>query len=575
MSAIRIVISGHVDHGKSTIIGRLLADTQSLPKDKLETLRRYCEKNAKPFEYAFLLDALKEEQRQGITLQAARIFFRSKTRDYQIIDAPGHVEFLKSMVSGASQADAALLVVDAVEGLRENTLRHAYLLSYLGLKQIAVLINKMDLVGYDEKRFKSLTTELSVFLKDQTGFRSVEFIPVSGFHGDGLAEKSPKMPWYRGPSLMEKLESFSSPSSSEDRPVRLLVQDVYRFTESGDQRRIVSGWISSGSVKAKARITFYPSEKKSRVKTLEDYPSSLSELSAPRSFGLTLEDPIYVPRGEIGCVDGESIPHVSNSFRAHVIWLGKSPLTSQRKYLLKLANTRAEVELVSIHRRLDTRDWKPFDRSESVGTNEVAECTFRATRPIAFDLAAENLETGRFVLVDRHEIQGGGLILQAEKTEKDAKINGGRQPSPHLALHRSLYHQQPALILFLGAATSNTLQKIAALEKKLLAAKHPAGSILLSNRARDSVSSLTQQAEALMRSGLIVLAHLDDLSAAETEEIKRSAEQSGKFRIVSLDAEAPANMDISFMARARDKARFAADLTAYLKKEKILIPRKR
>src|SRR6185503_4581262 len=202
-----LVIGGHVDHGKSTIIGRLLADTGSLPEGKLAQVRESCERNAKPFEYAFLLDALKDEQAQGITIDAARVFFKTARRDYIIFDAPGHIEFLKNMVTGASRAEAALLVIDAHEGVQENSRRHGYMMSMLGIRQLAVLVNKMDLVGYDRALYSKIETAYRQFL-EQIGVTPLAFIPVVGRDGDNLAHRSPGLSWYDGPTVLDTLDAF-------------------------------------------------------------------------------------------------------------------------------------------------------------------------------------------------------------------------------------------------------------------------------------------------------------------------------------------------------------------------------
>ncbi|MFW5790967.1 MAG: GTP-binding protein, partial [Bacillota bacterium] len=202
---LKLVVAGHVDHGKSTIMGRLLADTDSLPDGKLEQVKETCRRNSKPFEYAFLLDALKEEQSQGITIDAARIFFETDYRKYVILDAPGHIEFLKNMITGAASAEAALLVIDANEGVQENSRRHGYMLSMLGIDQIAVLVNKMDLVDYDEETYKNIVDEYTEFL-NEIDVDPLSFIPVSGMEGDNLASKSAKMDWYQGETVLQLLD---------------------------------------------------------------------------------------------------------------------------------------------------------------------------------------------------------------------------------------------------------------------------------------------------------------------------------------------------------------------------------
>ncbi len=211
MQRMNIVIVGHVDHGKSTVIGRLLADTHSLPEGKLEQIRAQCELNSKPFEYAFLLDALKDEQAQGITIDAARVFFKSDLRHYLILDAPGHIEFLKNMITGAARAEAALLVIDAAEGVQENSRRHGYMVSLLGIKQLAVVVNKMDLVGWDRGVYERIVSEYGAFL-DQVGIRPACFIPVSARGGDNIADRSPQLPWYQGPTVLERPGCSSTPS---------------------------------------------------------------------------------------------------------------------------------------------------------------------------------------------------------------------------------------------------------------------------------------------------------------------------------------------------------------------------
>ncbi|MBW2982265.1 GTP-binding protein [Candidatus Woesearchaeota archaeon] len=221
-----IVIVGHVDHGKSTIIGRLLADTNSLPEGKLDQVKEYCKNNSKPFEYAFLLDSLKDEQKQGITIDIARCSFKTQKRNYMILDAPGHIEFLKNMISGAARAGAALLVIDAKEGVKENSKRHGYMLSMLGIKQVFVCINKMDLVDYDKAVFNKVREEYSEFL-NQININPKEFIPVSAINGDNIAVSSKNLNWFEGSTILSALDSFEKEKSLENMPFRMPVQDIY------------------------------------------------------------------------------------------------------------------------------------------------------------------------------------------------------------------------------------------------------------------------------------------------------------------------------------------------------------
>ncbi|MHC5083807.1 MAG: GTP-binding protein, partial [Planctomycetota bacterium] len=283
-----IVIIGHVDHGKSTLVGRLLADTHSLPEGKLQEVKTRCAQNARPFEYAFLLDALKDEQAQGITIDSARCFFRSDKREYILIDAPGHIEFLKNMVSGAARAEAAVLVIDADEGVQENSRRHGYLLSMLGIRHIVVAVNKMDLVKYSQKVFESVRDEYTEFLS-QINVTAEEFIPISAREGDFVADRGGKMNWFEGPTILEALDQFKKEAAPIDQPLRFPVQDIYKFTAENDDRRIVAGQIETGQIHVGDEVVFYPSKKRSHVASIEEFNTPEQKTAyAGQSAGITL-----------------------------------------------------------------------------------------------------------------------------------------------------------------------------------------------------------------------------------------------------------------------------------------------
>lgn len=300
-----IVIVGHVDHGKSTVIGRLLADTNSLPKGKLRQVKETCRRNSKPFEYAFLLDALKDEQAQGITIDTARCFFQTELRNYIIIDAPGHIEFLKNMITGASRAEAALLVIDANEGVQENSRRHGYMLSLLGINQVCVLVNKMDLMGYSEKPFRRIERQYRRFLK-KIDVEPICFIPISAMEGENIANHSTKMPWYNGMNVLQVLDSFENEKLPEDKPFRMPVQDVYKFTKGGDNRRIIAGTIETGKISVGDEVIFYPSGKRTRIKSIEAFNKEpQNTIGAGWACGFTVTEQIYVKRGEIMCIENK------------------------------------------------------------------------------------------------------------------------------------------------------------------------------------------------------------------------------------------------------------------------------
>ena len=408
-----IVIVGHVDHGKSTIIGRLLADTGSLPEGKLEQVKDLCARTSKPFEYAFLLDALKDERAQGITIDAARVFFRTPKRRYLILDAPGHVEFLKNMVTGAARAEAALLVLDAGEGIQENTRRHAYLLSMLGVRQIAVVVNKMDLVGCRQEAFDAFARDLGDFL-ETIDMKPAAIIPVIGREGDNLATRSAEMSWYTGPTVLEALDAFRSQGEAVDGPFRMPVQAVFKFTNDGDDRRIVAGTIDSGRVRVGDEVVFHPSGKRTRVKSLEAFNRvAPSVAGAGESAGFTLAQQIYVTRGELATLAHEPQPVTATRIRASIFWLGVRPLEVGRNYTLKLGTARVSVHLEHIDRVLDASSLEAVTGRTAVLRNEVADCVLKLRQPIAFDRASELAATSRFVIVDNYSISGGGVVREA------------------------------------------------------------------------------------------------------------------------------------------------------------------
>jgi len=408
-----MVIVGHVDHGKSTIIGRLLADTHSLPDGKLEQVRSNCERNSKPFEYAFLIDALKDEQTQGITIDSARVFFKTKERHYLIMDAPGHIEFLKNMVTGASRAEAALLVIDAYEGVQENSRRHGYMLSMLGIKQVAILVNKMDLIGYQRGPFEKIVEEYTKFLS-HLNMESSCYIPVSGLMGDNIAEFSSRMTWYNGPTVLDILDHFNKERPLFDKPFRMPVQDVYKFTNFGDQRRIIAGTVETGSIRPGDEIIFFPSGKKSRVKTIESFNNAPKEEAvAGYAVGFALQEQIYIPRGEMATKTNELRPRVTSRVRVNLFWLGKEPIAKEKEYLLKIGTAKVPVYLEEIHRVIDASDLHLLDQKDRIDRHDVAECNLKLKRAVAFDLAEDISATSRFVIVDRYEISGGGIIREA------------------------------------------------------------------------------------------------------------------------------------------------------------------
>jgi bifunctional enzyme CysN/CysC len=472
-----VVIVGHVDHGKSTVVGRLLADTDALPQGKLDAVRRECERTGKPFEYAFLLDALEDEQDQGITIDTARCFFKSSKRDYIIIDAPGHIEFLKNMISGAARAEAAVLVIDAKEGVRENSRRHGYILSMLGIRQVVVCVNKMDLVGYDQKHFEGIEKEYRAFLESIGAVSPRQFIPVSAIEGENLAVRSTlgkKTPWYAGPTLLEVLDGLPKAPPKVDQPLRMPVQAVYKFTKQGDDRRIVSGRIEAGRVKVGDKVVFSPSNKISTIKSIEGFNTKpRGEIEAGWSTGFTLAEEIYITRGEVMSHVAKA-PKVGTRLRVNMIWLGKKPFVSGRDYKLKLGTTALPVRICKINKVIDASEAGSTLAKDHVGRHDVADLVLELRQPIAFDLTADCEATGRFVIVDEYDVAGGGIITEAVADDlRDLRDEARTRdfnwvPGGVTAAERAERHgHRAALVMLVGKAGVGKHKLARAVEKAL------------------------------------------------------------------------------------------------------------
>ena len=469
-----IVVIGHVDHGKSTVIGRLLADTGSLPKGKLEDIKKRCAYNSKPFEYAFLLDALKDEQDQGITIDSARCFFKSAKREYIIIDAPGHIEFLKNMISGAARAEAAILVIDAKEGVRENSRRHGYLLSMLDIKQVVICVNKMDIVDYSQSTFESIKAEYTEFLR-QVGIRPRGFIPVSAREGDNIISNSASMPWYTDQPILESIDSFKKEPDRTDKPLRFPVQDIYKFTAQGDDRRIVAGRIETGTIEVGDEVIFLPSEKRTTIASIEGFNLPRQEQAqAGQSIGVTLTEQIYIKPGELMCKVFQRQAKVATRVKVNIFWMSRQPMIKNKRYKMKIAGARVAVWLRDVITVLDASELTTDSNRQQVERHDVAECVFETLKPIAFDISSEIAQTGRFVIIDNYEIAGGGVVLEkqqcvsnrlTERVEQRSRNWDRSSITAEMRAHRN--NQRSTLVLISGPAGMEKNHLAKALEEDL------------------------------------------------------------------------------------------------------------
>ncbi len=407
---LKIVVVGHVDHGKSTVIGRLLYDTKSVTEGKIEKVKKVCKEKGKPFEYAYLLDAFEEEQKQGITIDTTQLQFFTKKRDYVIIDAPGHKEFLKNMISGAANAEAALLIIDAQEGVQEQSKRHGYILSLLGIQKVYVVVNKMDLIDYSEEKFNVIKHEMNEFLNSLQVF-PLKYIPISAFYGENLTSETDKMPWYKDSNVLDAIDLIEKDKGLEEKPLRFPIQDVYKF----DHRRIIAGRIESGTIHVGDEIFITPSNKTTKVKSIEyfEVKNPKAYATAGMSVGITVEDEFFNKRGEF-ITHKESKAEVSDVFRANLFWMGKSALVKNKKYKLKLATQEVGCEILAVNKVIDATNLVISEDVVEVGTNDVAEVTIKTKEDISFDEFRHNQNTGRFVIVDGYDVCGGGIISKLE-----------------------------------------------------------------------------------------------------------------------------------------------------------------
>jgi bifunctional enzyme CysN/CysC len=543
----RIVVVGHVDHGKSTLIGRLLADTDSLPEGKLAAVEKACREEGMPLEYAFLLDALLEEQAQNITIDTTRIEFRHRGRAFQIIDAPGHREFIKNMVTGAAAADEAILLIDAKEGVREQTRRHGLLLSLLGVGRVTVAVNKMDLVGWQESRFRELEKEIREYLGGLK-IPPREVIPISAREGSHVKTRDSKnLGWFRGPTLLEALLAGVPGGASEgdaSGPLRFLVQDVYRF----DDRRVIAGRIENGSLRPGDSLVFFPDRKTSRVKTIEAWgePEGVRELGPGRAAAVTLEEQIFVERGHVGSHQ-EHPPVESREVRARIFWLDPEPLRLQAPVQLRLGTQNVEARLVAIDRVVDAEKLEQKSGArEEVGRFEVAEVRIRCRRPLVYDAHDRVESLGRFALQQGPRLGGGGIILKAEYPEGLARaVRGehltwteGRVSQEARAAH---FGHEGAVIWLTGLSGSGKSTLAVALES-LLFRRGISSMILDGDNLRHGLCadlgfSLDDRAENIRRagevaklmaeSGLVVISSLISPLRKERQAVRSACHAAG------------------------------------------------
>ncbi len=408
---LRFLTCGSVDDGKSTLIGRLLLDTKSILADALHAIERTSRRRGlDAIDLSLLTDGLQAEREQGITIDVAYRYFSTGTRKYIIADAPGHEQYTRNMVTAASTANLAVILVDARRGVLTQTRRHSYLAHLVGIPHLVVAVNKMDLVGWSEERFERIQADTLAFA-GKLGIADVRFIPISALHGDGVVERGTNLPWYRGPTLLEILETAPVAHSERPEKLRFPVQWVCRPQTPGHHDfRGYMGQVESGRVAVGDEIQVLPSGRTTRVHEIRLGDASLPHASTEQSVTLVLEDAIDVSRGDM-IVHAAEAPIATRKVDATLCWLSEAPLSTARRYLVRHTTRETRAHVAEIVHRVDLADLGPKPAT-GLAMNDIGRVSFRLAQPIFADPYAENRATGAFIVVDEatNDTVGAGMI---------------------------------------------------------------------------------------------------------------------------------------------------------------------
>jgi sulfate adenylyltransferase large subunit len=415
---LRLVTAGSVDDGKSTLLGRLLYDSQSVYEDQLQAVKRASRGD---LELALLTDGLRAEREQGITIDVAYRYFSTAKRKFILADTPGHEQYTRNMATGASNADLAILLIDASRGIQLQSRRHAYIIGLLGIRHLVVVINKMDLVGYSESVFLNLRQAL-LDAVEQLEFESVRFFPVNANAGVNVVRRSPLTPWFDGPALLEYLENVDVAKTEHNKPFRLPVQLVQRTSEF----RGYAGQIAAGQISVGDQLTVLPSLRSTRVKSLVGFDGELEQAFVPQSITITVEDELDISRGDL-LVASEDLPFSVSSFMARMIWFSEQALSPKRRYLLKQTTQITTAEVVG-ESKIDILSLTPSP-AETLNINDIGTVRVETARPIFFDSYQRNRATGGFILIDpasNDTVAAGIIDVPASDTAERPREGRGR-----------------------------------------------------------------------------------------------------------------------------------------------------
>jgi sulfate adenylyltransferase large subunit len=420
LDLLRFTTAGSVDDGKSTLIGRLLYDSKQVFEDQLEHVAQASERRGGEgaLDLALLTDGLRAEREQGITIDVAYRYFATPRRRFIIADCPGHQQYTRNMVTGASTADLAVVLLDARRGVLEQSKRHAFISALLGIPHLVVAVNKMDLVAHSQARYEELIEEFAGFASKLNGVREILYIPMSALNGDNVVERSEQMAWYEGPTLLELLEQVEvAYDHPYDTPARFPVQWVIRpaARASAEDYRGYAGQLASGALRTGEEVVVMPSGQRSRILAIDTYDGELEEAIAPMSLTLRLEDELDVSRGEMICRPEET-PTVGREIQADVCWLAKAPLRAGDRYLVKHTTRHATAVVEALSDYVDVHTLERSGAPAELGLNDIGSVRLRTSAPLAFDPYLRNRRTGSFILIDQtsNETVGAGLVASVE-----------------------------------------------------------------------------------------------------------------------------------------------------------------
>ncbi|MGO3784457.1 MAG: sulfate adenylyltransferase subunit CysN [Vreelandella alkaliphila] len=543
---LRFITCGSVDDGKSTLIGRLLFESKLLFEDQLAAIEADSKKygtQGGEMDFALLVDGLAAEREQGITIDVAYRFFSTEKRKFIVADTPGHEQYTRNMVTGASTADAAILMVDARHGILTQTRRHSFLMSLIGMRHIVVAINKMDLVDYSKARFDQIAEEYRAFAK-QLGLENITFIPMSALKGDNVIEPSPQMPWYHGTTLMGFLETVELDAEHLQRsPFRMPVQWVNR---PNLDFRGFSGMVSSGVVRPGDQIRVQPSGKTSTVARIYTFDGDLDEAVAGQSVTLLLEDEIDISRGDV--ISGVEQPaQTADQFETTLVWMHDAPLLPGRPYLLKMGTQTVSATVTDIKYQVNVNTLE-HTASKQLDLNGIGICTISLSRAVAFDAYKDNHDTGGFILIDRmtNNTVGAGMLHFALRRSQNIHMQHVDIDKQARALAKS---QKPAVLWFTGLSGAGKSTIANLVEKKLFAqGQHTYlldGDNVRHGLNRDlgftdadrveNVRRVAETAKLMVDAGLIVMSAFISPFRSE-RQLARDLLEAGEFIEIYVDA---------------------------------------